>query len=416
MIRPGSCVAACVLNISLLMLVLPVRLKELMSAILPSCHVLVFLYTFGLAAPHSGEVLPCPGASCQCEWASFPFPLVTSETPYTGCSTPGRNCSANVFSPTSCEGLTSSTFGNLDRLCITTSCASCAIRCAERHALVQFYRGLGGDEWVENFGWAEYNSSLAGNASNVTAAAVPCDPCIHSWHGITCDRHGRVLDINLANNRLRGTLSEGFFPHLQHLEHFVVHSILDHGYEDSDRNFIQGGFPSDVYTSSSLRSIEASGNEFSSLPLLNVTLGYLSALEVLSFSFNRLTNVPSFVWNLPSLRILELQDNQLIYKFPSGHSFAGLPLLEHLDISNNNISGTLPSLPISQLSPFLQSLDLSDNSLLSGNLTALLFLPVHTFPDLLYVSVWNTSIHMAAEHATCESLHFCFSDTFRAPA
>lgn len=62
-----------------------------------------------------------------------------------------------------------------------------AIGGSDRAILVAFYNATGGDDWVNNENW------LSGNRPG-------------TWHGVTTDQDGRVIHLDLEDNRLTGTL------------------------------------------------------------------------------------------------------------------------------------------------------------------------------------------------------------------
>lgn len=58
----------------------------------------------------------------------------------------------------------------------------------ERQALIAFYKATGGDSWREKKGWCT-NAPL-------------CE-----WYGVTTNKHGSVLKLELPTNRLNGELT-----------------------------------------------------------------------------------------------------------------------------------------------------------------------------------------------------------------
>lgn len=71
---------------------------------------------------------------------------------------------------------------------------------AEREALVEFYRALDGDHWVDNTNWCS-------------------DKPLSEWFGIRANEEGELLEISMFDNNLTGTLPDVFdkFSSLQHI-------------------------------------------------------------------------------------------------------------------------------------------------------------------------------------------------------
>lgn len=56
----------------------------------------------------------------------------------------------------------------------------------DREALLALYWSSGGPNWKHNQGWADNDKDLS------------------SWHGVTLDKHGKVLKLHLDRNQLEG--------------------------------------------------------------------------------------------------------------------------------------------------------------------------------------------------------------------
>ncbi|KAJ4709598.1 LRR receptor-like kinase family protein [Melia azedarach] len=87
-------------------------------------------------------------------------------------------------------------------------------------------------------------------------------------------------------------------------------------------------------------SLSASGFGLSgSVP--DTTIGKLSKLQSLDLSNNKITSLPSDLWSLGSLKILNLSRNQISGSLPS--NIGNFGLLEVFDLSHNNFSGEIPA-------------------------------------------------------------------------
>ena len=227
---------------------------------------------------------------------------------------------------------------------------------AEMDALEALYQDTDGDNWTNNRNWL----------SN-----APLD----SWHGVTTDRNGRVVELDLSENELNGTipselgnltyletlnLSENQLrgtipPELGNLTNLAVLNLFD--------NRLSGTIPSELGNLSNLGSLTLFDNNLrgtipSNLAKLNnlrwlllwsnqldgsipPELGKLNNLEWLYLSDNRLSGtIPSELGNLTNLERLILWGNQLTGTIPSelGH----LTNLTDLALSDNRLSGAIP--------------------------------------------------------------------------
>jgi len=191
-------------------------------------------------------------------------------------------------------------------------CPPCPIDCSivpDFNALMALYNSTDGPTW----GGPGWNSGAAG---------LDCDIC--SWTGITCNSNDRVIEINLNNQGLNGTLPV-------ELEDLTELKVLNLGL-----NQITG--------------------------LIPVGLGNLSQLEYLNLSFNQLSStIPQSLGSLINLQSLYLNDNQLVGSIP--FSLFGLQNLANLDLSDNQMTGPVLS-QISNLSGLI-NLEL-DNNQFSG--------------------------------------------------
>ena len=156
----------------------------------------------------------------------------------------------------------------------------------DRAALVALYNATDGPNWINNYNW------------------LSDAPMGTAWFGVKTDASGRVVELNLGRNRLRGTIPPelGSLAHLRHLE--------------LASNDLSGGIPPEI--------------------------GKLTRLTYLNLGPNRLVDpVPPELGNLTNLDWLNLQTNNLQGPLPS--ALSQLSSLRVLGLQNNNLRGPLPS-------------------------------------------------------------------------
>ena len=125
---------------------------------------------------------------------------------------------------------------------------------------------------------------------------------VHEWDGITLDRNGRVVDLDIW------------------------------GSKDDPRK----------------------------TDLLPEAIGRLTALQFLGLSSQEIEGeIPDWIGDLTQLRILYLSNNDFFGEIP--HWIANLTQLQELNLSNNNLSGEVPSFLSSM--PELLQIDLRGNDL-----------------------------------------------------
>ena len=180
---------------------------------------------------------------------------------------------------------------------------------AERDALEALYQDTDGDNWTNNRNWLS-NASL------------------DSWHGVTTDRNGRVVELDLSENELNGTIPSEL-GNLTYLEDL-----------DLSHNQLSGTIPSELGNLTNLEALSLYANRLSGV--IPPELGNLTNLEALALFENNLRGtVPLELAELKKLSLLILSENQLSGSIPS--EFSRLTNLVWLYLSDNRLSGTIPS-------------------------------------------------------------------------
>ena len=198
----------------------------------------------------------------------------------------------------------------------------------ERAALVALYEATDGANWTRNDNWLS-------------------DAPVATWAGVTIDGRGRVTELYLEDNGLRGSI-----PNLDALTSLwyldLGHNQLSGRVPDLSAltsleilalgsSQLSGPFP-DLSALTSLRKLYLSNNQLSgSVPDLSA----LSNLEFLSLGFNQLSGSFPDLSALTNLWNLSLNNNQLSGRIPD---LSALTNLWYLEISSNRLSGPIPDL------------------------------------------------------------------------
>ncbi len=221
----------------------------------------------------------------------------------------------------------------------------------ERGALVALYEATDGANWVESDNWLT-NEPLA------------------SWSGVVTDSNGKVSELNLAVNGLKGQIPNlsaltdlkildlslnpltGPIPNMSALTQLTR---LDLGFNDLSgqipdpsaltnltvlalkANQLTGSIP-DLSALSNLTALDLEGNGLSG------TVPDMSAhakLIDLNLGHNQLTGPIPGQGALSNLRTLALNNNQLTEEIPD---LDGLTGLMRLDLHSNQLTGSIPEL------------------------------------------------------------------------
>mgnify|MGYP000256069636 CR=1 FL=1 len=149
---------------------------------------------------------------------------------------------------------------------------------------------------------------------------------VTTWHGVTTNALGCVIELDLSNNDLIGTIP---------LEIGDL-NLLN---LDLSNNFLSGTIPISMENMSRLVTLDLSDNQLSdNIP---PELGNLTQLTVLNLSDNFLDgNIPLELGELTKLTTLDLSDNSLTGTIP--FELGTLLNLNNLYLFDNELSGNIP--------------------------------------------------------------------------
>ena len=201
---------------------------------------------------------------------------------------------------------------------------------ADRIALATLYLATQGDGWNRQTNW-------------LTEARLS------DWHGVMTDSAGRVIDLRLGGNNLKGELPAelGLMQELR-----VLHL---------EGNDLSGGIPWQLGGLVHLRELRLNFNELTG-PIPS-QLGDLSDLEELHLNDNDLSGeIPIELGNLISLTYFNLGHNEVSGAIPP--ELGKLANLKSLWLGTNKITGQIP-LELGNLVN-LEQLNLSHNWLTGG--------------------------------------------------
>eukprot|EP00752_Nemacystus_decipiens_P006587 g5929.t1 len=173
----------------------------------------------------------------------------------------------------------------------------------DREALIALFNATDGRNWNDNTNWGS-------------------DAPLSDWYGVTATQEGRVVDLDLQGNNLRGAIP----PELGNL---AALQTLKLGW-----NRLSGNIPPQLGQLGALETLSLYNNKFDgSIP---PELGKLASLQSLGLSFNQLTGtIPPQVGDLQQLQSLWLNKNHLKGNVPP--QLGQLGDLKELDLAGNNL-------------------------------------------------------------------------------
>ncbi|KAJ0439653.1 putative protein kinase RLK-Pelle-LRR-Xb-1 family [Helianthus annuus] len=166
-----------------------------------------------------------------------------------------------------------------------------------------------------------------------------------NWVGIVCDSvSGRIVNLELPNKRLSG----GFSDQISSLDQLRTLNL--------SHNFLKGMIPVSLFSLTNLETLDLSSNVFSGGFPVSINL---PALKVLDFSVNSfLDSIPAGICvNSTGIRVLKLAAGSLIGSIPI--ELRNCAFLEHICVASNSLSGAIPEFLFHL--PRLMELDLQDN-------------------------------------------------------
>ncbi|XP_060168407.1 probable LRR receptor-like serine/threonine-protein kinase At2g16250 [Lycium barbarum] len=205
--------------------------------------------------------------------------------------------------------------------------------------------------FAEKFALLQLRSSLGLRAYEWPIKGNPC----LDWTGILCE-NGRVTKINISGFKRTRVGSQ--------IPQFSIDALQNLTFLDSFNasNFaLPGNIPEWLGNLASLKVLDL--RSCSIIGPIPPTLGNLTSLVTLNLSNNGITGqIPSSFGQLSRISTLDLSKNKLVGPIPA--SFGSLQNLTLLDMSSNFFNGAIPP-DIGTLLQ-LKSLNLSDNSLISS--------------------------------------------------
>ena len=179
---------------------------------------------------------------------------------------------------------------------------------SDRAALVALYHATDGPNWENNTNWLS-------------------DAPLGEWYGVQTDGNGRVIILNLYDERLSGEIT----PELGSLSNLVALNLGE--------NDLTGGIPASLGLLTNIQQISLGNNRLEGV--IPPELANLSKLVWLTLEENSLTgSVPPWLGGLTNLQELALGNNRLEGGIPQ--ELANLSGLAGLGLESNSLSGPIP--------------------------------------------------------------------------
>ena len=222
---------------------------------------------------------------------------------------------------------------------------------SDRAALVALYNATGGASWTTSTYWQS-------------------DRPLAEWYGVTTNSDGRVAELTLYNNGLKGPIPSelGELTNLEGLGLGInqltgpIPAALGNLSNLSAlflfNNQLTGPIPAELGDLTNLQTLDLFNNQLTGP--IPTELGDLTNLQAVSLDNNRLTGpIPAELGNLSNLRTLSMWGNQLTGPIPA--ELGVVSNLRTLWLSNNQLTGPIPA-EVGNLSN-LRVLVLSNNHL-----------------------------------------------------
>ena len=194
----------------------------------------------------------------------------------------------------------------------------------DRAALAALYQAAGGANWKYNANWL---------------SQAP----IGEWHGVATDDGGRVIKLELTENRLKGVIP----PQIGNLTNLQVLTLDNYTAKTpagtptpADINQLTGRIPRELGNLVNLKKLKLDHNTLSGT--IPTELRKLVKLEELTLSHNYIYGgVPPEFISLANLRVLDLSHNKMYGHIPP--ELGDLKKLEWLYLAGNRWDGCIPS-------------------------------------------------------------------------
>ena len=180
---------------------------------------------------------------------------------------------------------------------------------SDREILEILFEATGGPNWTNNENWRT-------------------DAPLGDWYGIEVDDQGRVIDLDLRENGLRGRMPREL-GNLVNLERL-----------DLAKNDLEGSIPPELGSLADLTRLYLRGNQLTGA--IPPELGNLADLRSLRLERNLLTGrIPPKLGDLGNLHTLYLGRNDLTGPIPA--ELGRLAELERLNLAANRLTGPIPT-------------------------------------------------------------------------
>lgn len=147
-----------------------------------------------------------------------------------------------------------------------------------------------------------------------------------NWFGVSCNSHNRVVEVNISNMELGGTIP----PQIGNLSFLI--SL------DMSENSFSGPIPSSIFTMPSLEILFLRNNSLSSGLPIDMCKRGLRKLKKIRVSYNKLYGeIPTSLDHCSQLEYISLLSNN--FSGPVPREIGNLTGLHELYLGNNNLIG-----------------------------------------------------------------------------